>query len=121
LWRSFKTMSTNSLVTMKKLTKLYEANNHILIRTETLQPGEHSHMAAHIILSVDGSMKVQCAGAEYLCHGILVPSGISHAVDTQGNAVLVFLYDCTTEVAKQIREVTCIPEEICKEIVQLYA
>ena len=78
-------------------------------------------MAAHIIISIDGSMKVQCAGAEYLCHGILVPSGLSHAVDTQGNAVLVFLYDCTTEVAKQIREVACIPEEICKEIVQLYA
>jgi len=78
-------------------------------------------MATHIIISMDGSMKAQCAGAEYLCHGILVPSGISHAVDTQGNAVLVFLYDCTTEVAKQIREVACIPEEICKEIVQLYA
>ena len=103
------------------MTKLYEANNRILIHTETLQPAEHSHMAAHIILSMNGSMKVQCAGAEYLCHGILVPSGISHALDTQGNAVLVFLYDCTTEVAKQIREVTCIPEKICKEIVQLYA
>ena len=77
-------------------------------------------MAAHIIISIDGSMKVQCAGAEYLCHGILVPSGISHAVDTQGNAVLVFLYDCTTEVAKQIREVTCITDEVCKEITQLY-
>ena len=103
------------------MTKLYEANNHILIQTETFQPAEHSHMAAHIILSMDGSMKAQCAGAEYLCHGILVPSGISHAVDTQGNAVLVFLYDCTTEAAKQIREVACIPEEICKEIAQLYA
>ena len=78
-------------------------------------------MAAHIIISMDGSMKAQCAGAEYLCHGILVPSGISHAIDTQGNAVLVFLYNCTTEVSKQIREVACIPEEICKEIVQLYA
>ena len=103
------------------MTKLYEVNNHILIRTESLRPAEHSHMAAHIIISMVGSMKVQCAGAEYLCRGILVPSGISHAVDTQGNAVLVFLYDCTTEVAQQIREVSCIPEEICKEIVQLYA
>ena len=100
------------------MTKLYEANNHILICTETLQPAEHSHMAAHIIISMDGSMKAQCTGAEYLCHGILVPSGISHAIDTQGNTVLVFLYDCTTDVAKQIREVTCIPEEICKEIVR---
>ena len=81
------------------MTKLYESTNHILIHTQTLQPAQHSHMAAHIMISMDGSMKVQCAGAEYLCRGILVPSGISHAVDTQGNAVLVFLYDCTTEVA----------------------
>ena len=103
------------------MTRLYDAKNHILIRTGSLQPAEHSHMAAHIIISMDGSMKAQCAGAEYLCHGILVPSGISHTVDTQGNAVLVFLYDCTTEVAQQIREVACFPEEICKEIVQLYA
>ena len=84
------------------MTKLYEANNHILLHTQSLQPAAHSHMAAHIIISMDGSIKVQCARAEYLCHGILVPSGISHAVDTQGNAVLVFLCDCTTEVAKQI-------------------
>ena len=102
------------------MTKLYEANNHILIHTGSLQPAAHSHMAAHIILSMGGGMKVQCAGEEYLCHGILLPSGASHAVDTCGNRVLVFLYDCTTQVAKQIRKVACIPEEICKEIAPLY-
>lgn len=106
---------------MREMTKLYEADNHILICTDSLQPVEHSHMAAHIILSVGGGMKVRCAGGEYLCRGILLPSGASHAVDTCGNPVLVFLYDCTTDVAKQIREVACIPEEICKEIAQLYA
>ena len=78
-------------------------------------------MAAHILLSMDGGMKVRCSGGEYLCCGILLPSGTSHAVDTCGNPVLVFLYDCTTEVAKQIREIACIPEEICKEIFRLYA
>ena len=106
---------------MRPMTKLYEANNHILIHTGSLQPAEHSHMAAHIILSMGGGMKVRCAGGEYLCHGILLPSGASHAVDPCGNPVLVFLYDCTTAVAKQIREVACIPEEVCKEIAQLYA
>jgi len=103
------------------MTTLYEANNHILLHTESLQPAEHSHMAAHIIISMEGSMKAQCAGAEYLCQGILLPSGVSHAVDTMRNSVLVFLYDCTTDVAKQIRETACIPEEVCKEIAQLYA
>ena len=51
------------------MTKLYEANNHILIHTETLQPSKHRHMAAHIILSMGGGMKVHCAGVEYLCQG----------------------------------------------------
>ena len=100
--------------------KLYEANNHILLHTQSLQPSAHRHMAAHIIISMAGSMKVQCAGAEHLCHGILLPSGVSHTVDTRGNPVLVFLYDCTTNAAKQIREISCIPEKVCKEIVQLY-
>jgi len=102
------------------MTKLYEANNHILLHTQSLQPAAHSHMAAHIIISMDGSMKLQCAGAECLCRGVLIPSGIPHAVDARGNPVLVFLYDCTTDVAKQIREVACIPEEACEEIVRLY-
>ena len=102
------------------MTKLYEANNHILLHTQSLQPAAHSHMAAHIIISMDGRMKAQCAGAEYLCDGILLPSGIPHAVDTQGNPVLVFLYDCTTNVAKQIHEPACIPEDVCKEITRLY-
>ena len=102
------------------MTKLYEANNHILLHTQSLQPTQHSHMAAHIIISMDGSMQLQCAGAEYLCRGFLLPSGIPHAVDTRGNPVLVLLYDCTTDVAKQIQKIACIPEEVCKEITQLY-
>ena len=102
------------------MTKLYEASNHILIHTGSLQPAAHSHMAAHIILSLGGRMKARCAGGEYLCRGILLPSGASHMIDTCGNPVLVFLYDCTTEVAKQIREIASIPEEICEEIVRRY-
>lgn len=105
---------------MRPMTKLYEANNHILIHTGSLQPAEHSHMAAHIILSMGGGMKVRCSRGEYLCHGILLPSGTSHDVDTCGSPVLVFLYDCTTDVAKQIREIACIPKESCEEIVRLY-
>ena len=106
---------------MRQMTRLYNAKNHILIRTRTLQPAQHSHMAAHIIISSNGRIKVQCAEAEYLCNGILIPSGVSHTVDTFGNSVLVFLYDCTTQVAKQIREVACIPEKVCKELAEQYA
>ena len=81
------------------MTKLYEANNHILIHTGYDNPTKHSHMAAHIIISTGGEMHITSNGTEYKCHGVLVPSGVSHMVDTYGKAVLVFLYDCTSDIA----------------------
>ena len=47
------------------MTRLYDAKNHILIRTGSLQPAQHSHMAAHIIISIDGSMNKH-AGTDLL-------------------------------------------------------
>lgn len=47
------------------MTKLYEANNHILIDTDMLKPIGHSHMAAHIIVSVNGKIHVTSENAEY--------------------------------------------------------
>ena len=102
------------------MTKLYEANNHILIQTGSFQPVEHSHMAAHIIISMDHPVKLQCSGTEHLCHGFMLPSGVSHAIDTMGNNVLVFLYESTTRVAKQIQNISCISDEVCQEIIRMY-
>ena len=103
------------------MTKLYEAKNHILIHAEGAEPTEHRHMAAHIIVSLEGSMKVLRDGAEYLCGGVIIPAGVSHAVKTEGNAVLVFLYDCTTDVARQIKVMHLLSEACCNEISMLYA
>ena len=103
------------------MTKLYEANNHILIHTGYDDPAMHRHGAAHIILSLGGEMCITLEGAAFPCHGVMIPSGVSHRVDTKGNAALVFLYDCTTEVANQIRSVCCISEECCQTIGAAYA
>ena len=102
------------------MTRLYEANDHILIHTESFRPGQHRHKAVCVVISLGGSLRVRSGGREFLCHGILLPSGADHGVDTGGNAVLVFLYDCTTGVAKQIREVSCIPKDCCGEILRAY-
>ena len=102
------------------ITKLYEAKNHILIHAGYDNPVMHRHMAAHIIISANGKMCVTSGEAEYLCHGVMIPSGASHKIDTYGNAVLVFLYDCTTNIAKQIRTIRCIPEEYCRKIMTSY-
>ena len=103
------------------MTKMYEAINHIFIYTGYAEPIEHCHMAAHIIVAVEGDLKVSTGGSEQQVRGILIPSGVSHMVDTGGKTVLVFLYDSTTNVAREIRAVQGLSEEICERIVALYS
>ena len=102
------------------MTKLYEANNYILIDTDTIQPTMHSHMAAHIIVSFGDKIKVNSEKMEYEGQGILIPSGVSHVVDTKGQRALVFLYDNTTAVATQIKETQLLSADVCKAIVKEY-
>ena len=103
------------------MTKLYEANNHILIYTGYDNPVKHSHMAAHIIISTGDKMRITSDSVECLCHGVVIPSGTTHMLDTYGNAALVFLYDCTSDIASQIQSIRCISEECCQKIVASYA
>ena len=100
-----------------RMTKIYELPNHILIHTGYQDPGVHRHMAAHIIISTLGKICVSADGEEYLCSGVMIPSGVSHSVDTYGNPALVFLFDSTTNAAKQIENVQTICEEDATEIV----
>lgn len=102
------------------MTRIYELQNHILIYTENLEPTEHSHMAAHVIISVKGKIKVVAEGKEYWCRGILIPSGVLHKIETFNNPVLVFLYDSTTNVAKHIQKLQDIDDEKCVNIISRY-
>jgi len=104
----------------KKMTKLYEANNHILIHTGYDNPVMHRHMAAHIIISINGKMCVESDGVEYQCHGVMLPSGTLHSVNTYGKPALVFLYDCTTDIAKQIQTISYVSGDCCQKIVESY-
>ena len=102
------------------MTKIYEANNHILIHTGYADPVEHRHMASHMIISLKEEIHVVLDSTEFRCYGIMIPSGMSHQVDTHGSDVLVFLFDCTTGIAKQIQEIRCIPKESCERIAEWY-
>lgn len=102
------------------MTTLYEAHNHILIRTGYADPGPHRHMAAHILICLEGDMQVTAEGEEHLCRGVLIPSGVRHRIDTHGGAVLVFLYPCTAPPARQIQSLQCIPEACCQDIARMY-
>ena len=102
------------------MTKIYEAKNHILIHTGYDAPAEHCHMAAHIIISMEDAMTVRVEDAEYVCRGIMIPSGVSHRIDTRGKAVLAFLYDGTTNISQQIKDVKTISAEKCMDIITAY-
>ena len=102
------------------MTKIYEADTHILIHTDHLVPDLHCHKAAHIIVSLDGSMNVTSDSREYQCQGIMIPSGIRHQVDTHGHSVLVFLLDSTTNVSTKMQNTSILSENTCKFITATY-
>lgn len=102
------------------MTKLYEANNHILIRTGYIDPEEHCHMAAHIIIATEAYMDIDVEGTSFVSRGVMIPSGKTHAIDTKGKPVLVFLYDSTSNVANYIQEVRYLSDEACESIVNMY-
>ena len=103
------------------MTKMYESNNHILILAGYSDPGEHSHKAAHLMVSLGQEMTVRSDEQEFICRGVLIPSGTAHSVDTHGSPTLVFLYDSTTRVAARIKCVQTLPEPVCDEIRGLFA
>lgn len=102
------------------MTIIYEAGNHLLIQAGYSDPIRHHHMAAQIILSMGGEIKAAVGNQTFLCYGVVIPSGVSHQIDTGNSSALVFLYDNTTGVSAQIPDVRSIPEDMCKEIIALY-
>lgn len=103
------------------MTKIYEAGNHLLICAEYSDPELHSHSAAHIMISLDGEIDIITKNEKKKCRGILIPSRIDHTANTNGNKVLVFLFDNTTSVANQIETLNLISDEAVDKIVEAYA
>ena len=103
------------------MTKMYEADTHILIHTNHLMPGLHCHKAAHIIVCLEGNMTVTSDSQEYPCQGIMIPSGIRHRVDTHSHSVLVFLFNSTTTVSMQMQDTSILSENTCNFIKATYS
>jgi len=102
------------------MTKIYEAENHLFIHTGYTTPQKHCHKAAHIIVSLEEEMMIAAEDNKCKCRGILIPLEVSHQIDTNEKPVLVFLYDSTTNVAKNIRDVKYLSDTDCDEIVKAY-
>ena len=97
------------------ITSMYESRNHLMICAKYADPELHRHSAAHIMISLNDSIEVMIENEKIKCKGVLIPSGIYHTANTQGNGVLVFLFDNTTAVSNQIDQVRVISDDdVCK-------
>lgn len=111
------------------MNEIYLAKNHLMIKTEYKDPEMHRHSAAHILISLKGPVHFQADGQEMVGFGALIPSGLPHtvcgAVDEEGqplnqSPLLMFLFDETTSVAKNIRESSLLSETKAKKIQAWY-
>ena len=103
------------------MTKIYEGKHYILIRTGYSDPEVHRHMAAHVIVALDGEMKVTSGNDTMFCRGVMIPAGVYHRVDTRGKAALIFLFDCTSNISAQITQISPITEEMYGKITAWYS
>ena len=85
-----------------------------MIYTEYSSPELHSHSAAHIMISLEDEIEVITKNEKKRCRGIAIPSGMTHAANTNKNKVLVFLFDNTTSIANQIKNLTLLSDKIAE-------
>jgi len=101
-------------------TKIYLSGNHIMIRAGYSDPQLHAHKAAHLIVSLGGSITLRTKSEEHKARGVMIPSGYPHTVQNEGNTLLVFMFDDTTRMSEQIKEVTYLEDSVAERVADLY-
>ena len=99
---------------------MYEAGNHLLVCAEYSDPELHKHNAAHIMISLNDKIDIMTRSERKKCRGIVIPSGVAHTANTDKNKVLIFLFDNTTTIAKQIKNLAILSDEAVDEIIKAY-
>ena len=99
---------------------MYEAGNHLLVCAEYSDPELHKHNAAHIMISLNDKIDIMTRSERKKCRGIVIPSGVAHTANTDKNKVLIFLFDNTTPIAKQIKNLAILSDKAVDEIIKAY-
>lgn len=86
------------------MTEIYLAKTHLLLKAGYGNPEMHSHSASHVMIGLEGDIKVSVNGESVVCSGAFLPSGISHTVDGFGRPLLVFMFDVTSKVSERITD-----------------
>lgn len=101
-------------------TNIYLDYNQAIIYAKYGNPEAHKHAAAHIIVAFDEPFKVIIDGKCYEEYGICIPSNCMHRIVDYKKPLLVFLYEETAGLAKQIKFVNTLSKDFSKEIIKKY-
>ena len=56
------------------MTEIYLAENHLLLKTGYGNPEMHSHSACHVLVGLQGDMRVITEKETVMCRGAILPS-----------------------------------------------
>lgn len=102
------------------MTEIYLAENHLLLKTGYGNPEMHSHSACHVLVGLQGNMRVITGKETVICRGAIMPSGMVHTVESFGGPLLVFLFDITSTVSGRMRSFTVLEEQTAESIAMSY-
>lgn len=102
------------------MTEIYLAKNHLLLKSGYGNPEMHSHSACHIIIGLEGDMKVSVNGESAVCRGVILPSGVDHTVDGFGRPLLVFMFDITSKVSEQLTDFKVLKKQKTERIISAW-
>ena len=102
------------------MTEIYLAENHLLLKTGYGNPNMHSHSACHVLVGLQGDMRVITEKETVMCRGAILPSGMVHTVESFGEPRLVFLFDITSTVSERMQCFTVLEERTAEKIALSY-
>ncbi|MBD5506639.1 MAG: helix-turn-helix transcriptional regulator [Lachnospiraceae bacterium] len=102
------------------MTEIYLAENHLLLKTGYGNPEMHSHSACHVLVGLQGDMRVITEKETVMCRGAILPSGMVHTVESFGEPLLVFMFDITSTVSERMLSFTVLEEQAAEGVAMSY-
>ncbi|QOR35215.1 helix-turn-helix transcriptional regulator [Clostridium sp. 'deep sea'] len=105
----------------------YWSFDHLLISKDYNSPIPHSHLAKHLIFSTNNNFECKVNNKTFFCKAVCIDSNIEHTVINDGGDLLVFLFDETSNKARELEKkylktlpYCLLPEELSIKVVNLW-
>ncbi|SHK68572.1 AraC-type DNA-binding protein [Clostridium cavendishii DSM 21758] len=86
------------------MTDIFYTIDHVLLFVDYNYPEKHKHWAKHLIISLGKEFKCIIEDKEIICRGIIIGSNVMHTIESYDNEMLVYLFDETTDMSKEIED-----------------